>query len=48
MVLAQKEKVNAVLGSWGSSLSMAGGPIFAEAIDSGRCRFRDQSGRDQG
>ncbi len=30
-VLAQKEKVNAVLGSWGSSLSMAGGPIFAEA-----------------
>ena len=31
MVLAQKEKVNAVLGSWGSSLSMAGGPIFAEA-----------------
>ena len=31
MVLTQKEKVNAVLGSWGSSLSMAGGPIFAEA-----------------
>ena len=30
-VLAQKEKVNAVLGSWGSSLSMSGGPIFAEA-----------------
>ena len=30
-VLAQKEKVNAVIGSWGSSLSMAGGPIFAEA-----------------
>jgi branched-chain amino acid transport system substrate-binding protein len=30
-VLTQKEKVNAVLGSWGSSLSMAGGPIFAEA-----------------
>ena len=30
-VLAQKDKVNAVLGSWGSSLSMAGGPIFAEA-----------------
>ncbi|MDO4796339.1 MAG: ABC transporter substrate-binding protein [Brachymonas sp.] len=30
-VLAQKEKVHAVLGSWGSSLSMAGGPIFAEA-----------------
>jgi branched-chain amino acid transport system substrate-binding protein len=30
-VLTQREKVNAVLGSWGSSLSMAGGPIFAEA-----------------
>ena len=30
-VLAQKEKVNAVIGSWGSSLSMSGGPIFAEA-----------------
>ena len=30
-VLAQKDKVNAVIGSWGSSLSMAGGPIFAEA-----------------
>lgn len=30
-VLTQKEKVNAVLGSWGSSLSMSGGPIFAEA-----------------
>ncbi len=30
-VLVQKEKVNAVLGSWGSSLSMSGGPIFAEA-----------------
>jgi branched-chain amino acid transport system substrate-binding protein len=30
-VLVQKEKVNAVIGSWGSSLSMAGGPIFAEA-----------------
>lgn len=30
-VLAQKEKVNAVIGSWGSSLSMAGGPIFKEA-----------------
>ncbi len=30
-VLTQKEKVNAVIGSWGSSLSMAGGPIFAEA-----------------
>lgn len=30
-VLAQKEKVSAVIGSWGSSLSMAGGPIFAEA-----------------
>lgn len=30
-VLAQKEKVNAVIGSWGSSLSMAGGPIFQEA-----------------
>ena len=30
-VLAQNEKVNAVLGSWGSSLSMSGGPIFAEA-----------------
>ena len=30
-MLAQKEKVNAVLGSWGSSLSMSGGPIFAEA-----------------
>ena len=30
-VLAQKEKVNAVIGSWGSSLSMAGGPVFAEA-----------------
>ena len=29
--LAQKDKVNAVIGSWGSSLSMAGGPIFAEA-----------------
>jgi len=30
-MLAQKAKVNAVVGSWGSSLSMAGGPIFAEA-----------------
>ena len=30
-VLVQKEKVKAVIGSWGSSLSMAGGPIFAEA-----------------
>ena len=30
-VLVQKEKVNAVIGSWGSSLSMSGGPIFAEA-----------------
>ncbi|MDR0577102.1 MAG: ABC transporter substrate-binding protein [Candidatus Accumulibacter sp.] len=30
-VLAQKEKVNAVIGSWGSSLSMSGGPVFAEA-----------------
>ena len=30
-VLTQKDKVNAVLGSWGSSLSMAGGPIFADA-----------------
>jgi branched-chain amino acid transport system substrate-binding protein len=30
-MLAQKAKVNAVIGSWGSSLSMAGGPIFAEA-----------------
>ena len=30
-VLTQKEKVSAVIGSWGSSLSMAGGPIFAEA-----------------
>jgi len=30
-VLAQKEKVNAVIGSWGSSLSMSGGPIFQEA-----------------
>lgn len=30
-VLAQKEKVNAVIGSFGSSLSMSGGPIFAEA-----------------
>lgn len=30
-VLTQKEKVNAVIGSWGSSLSMSGGPIFAEA-----------------
>lgn len=31
-MLAQKAKVNAVIGSWGSSLSMAGGPIFAEAM----------------
>lgn len=31
MMLAQKAKVNAVIGSWGSSLSMSGGPIFAEA-----------------
>ena len=30
-VLVQKEKVKAVIGSWGSSLSMSGGPIFAEA-----------------
>jgi branched-chain amino acid transport system substrate-binding protein len=30
-MLAQKAKVNAVVGSWGSSLSMSGGPIFAEA-----------------
>ncbi len=30
-MLAQKAKVNAVIGSWGSSLSMSGGPIFAEA-----------------
>jgi branched-chain amino acid transport system substrate-binding protein len=30
-VLVQKEKVSAVIGSWGSSLSMSGGPIFAEA-----------------
>jgi branched-chain amino acid transport system substrate-binding protein len=30
-VLTQKEKVNAVIGSWGSSLSMAGGPIFQDA-----------------
>ncbi len=30
-MLAQQAKVNAVIGSWGSSLSMAGGPIFAEA-----------------
>ena len=26
-VLAQKEKVNAVIGSWGSSLSMSGGLV---------------------
>ncbi|MFA6507233.1 MAG: ABC transporter substrate-binding protein [Treponemataceae bacterium] len=30
-MLAQKAKVNAVIGSWGSSLSMSGGPIFAES-----------------
>ena len=30
-VLAQKEKVNVVLGSWGSSLSMSGGAIFEDA-----------------
>ena len=30
-MLAQQAKVNAVIGSWGSSLSMSGGPIFAEA-----------------
>lgn len=30
-MLAQQAKVNAVVGSWGSSLSMSGGPIFAEA-----------------
>jgi len=30
-MLAQQAKVTAVIGSWGSSLSMAGGPIFAEA-----------------
>lgn len=30
-MLAQRAKVNAVIGSWGSSLSMSGGPIFAEA-----------------
>jgi branched-chain amino acid transport system substrate-binding protein len=29
--LAQKEKVVAVIGSWGSSLSMAGGPVFADS-----------------
>lgn len=29
--LAEQEKVVAVLGSWGSSFSMAGGSIFAEA-----------------
>ncbi len=30
-MLAQKAKVAAVVGSWGSSLSMSGGPIFQEA-----------------
>jgi branched-chain amino acid transport system substrate-binding protein len=30
-MLVHKEKVKAVIGSWGSSLSMSGGPIFAEA-----------------
>jgi branched-chain amino acid transport system substrate-binding protein len=30
-MLAQKAKVNAVIGSWGSSLSMSGGPVFAES-----------------
>jgi len=31
MMLVEKEKVNAVIGSWGSSLSIAAGPIFSDA-----------------
>jgi branched-chain amino acid transport system substrate-binding protein len=30
-MLVDKEKVNAVIGSWGSSLSIAAGPIFKDA-----------------
>lgn len=30
-MLVEKEKVNAVIGSWGSSLSIAAGPIFSDA-----------------
>ncbi|MGB3366489.1 MAG: ABC transporter substrate-binding protein [Acidaminobacteraceae bacterium] len=31
VMLVEKEKVNAVIGSWGSSLSIAAGPIFSDA-----------------
>lgn len=30
-MLVEKEKVNAVIGSWGSSFSIAAGPIFSDA-----------------